>query len=286
MAEALHRKRRGRRFDSGLSHHPACPCREVVFFLSSFPARRMPGMWGGSSEAEQRPAKPWPQVRILSIPPALCVGRRVSLLPAAGRNAAPGPTPPGLVIPGCPYTDPSGHGLPLVRAPSEFVAPRIHHGSVFPAEGPPNFIHLFSREAPRKDGAAAGGIPLPWQPCHKRRARGFGRSSNGSTPFEKWQAVQPGKAPSPAHSTQSEQRWGLLSSGQPGIYFRWKVRGCTVVEIKDGNLVISVEKLRHHSQQLIRWQVRFENPAGIRNLSVIKPPEERIQSLIVLIRTM
>ena len=130
-----------RRFDSGLSHHPACPCREVVFFLSSFPARRMPGMWGGSSEAEQRPAKPWPQVRSLSTPPALCVGRRVSLLPAAVRNAAPGPTPPGLVIPGCPYTDPSGHGLPLVRAPSEFAAPRIHHGSVVPAEGPPNFIH-------------------------------------------------------------------------------------------------------------------------------------------------
>ena len=150
-----------RRFDSGLSHHPACPCREVVFFLSSFPARRMPGIWGGSSEAEQRPAKPWPQVRSLSTPPALCVGRRVSLLPAAGRNAAPGPTPPGLVIPGCPYTDPSGHGLPLVRAPSEFAAPRIHHGSVVPAEGPPNFIHPINRKAPRKDGAAAGGIPLP-----------------------------------------------------------------------------------------------------------------------------
>lgn len=195
----------GRRFDSGLSHHPACPCREVVFFLSSFPARRMPGIWGGSSVEEQRPAKPWPQVRILSIPPALCVGRRVSLLSAAGRNAAPGPTPPGLVIPGCPYTDPSGHGLPLVRAPSEFAAPRIHHGSVVPAEGPPNFIHpnqsqgtperrggwptgirlpmpkpcvvhgsgatlpgrldpanLFEKHmAPRKGGAAAGGIPLP-----------------------------------------------------------------------------------------------------------------------------
>ena len=153
MAEALHRKRRGRRLDSGLSHHPACPCREVVFFLSSFPARRMPGIWGGSSEAEQRPAKPWPQVRILSIPPALCVGRRVSLLPAAGRNAAPGPTPPGLVIPGCPYTDPSGYGLPLVRAPSEFAALRIHHGSVVPAEGPPNFIHPNqSQDTPERRG--------------------------------------------------------------------------------------------------------------------------------------
>ena len=142
-----------RRFDSGLSHHPACPCREVVFFLSSFPARRMPGIWGGSSEAEQRPAKPWPQVRSLSTPPALCVGRRVSLLPAAGRNAAPGPTPPGLVIPGCPYTDPSGHGLPLVRAPSEFATPRIHHGSVVPAEGPPNFIHPNqSQDTPERRG--------------------------------------------------------------------------------------------------------------------------------------
>lgn len=43
--------------------------------------------------------------------------------------------------------------------------------------------------APRKDGPAAGGIPLPWQPCHKHRVWGFGLSSNGSTPLEKWQAV-------------------------------------------------------------------------------------------------
>lgn len=150
-----------RRFDSGLSHHPACPCREVVFFLSSFPARRMPGIWGGSSEAEQRPAKPWPQVRVLSIPPALCVGRRVSLLPAAGRNAAPGPTPPGLVIPGCPYTDPSGHGLPLVRAPSEFAL----RGSTTAVSCLPKDLLTsytpINRKTPRKDGAAAGGIPLP-----------------------------------------------------------------------------------------------------------------------------
>ena len=153
-----------RRFDSGLSHHPACPCREVVFFLSSFPARRMPGIWGGSSEAEQRPAKPRPQVRSLSIPPALCVGRRVSLLPAAGRNAAPGPTPPGLVIPGCPYTDPSGHGLPLVRAPSEFAAPRIHHGSVVPAEGPPNFIHPNQSQDPPERRGRSGRNPATKRP--------------------------------------------------------------------------------------------------------------------------
>ena len=141
-----------RQFDSGLSHHPACPCREVVFFLSSFPARRMPGIWGGSSVEEQRPAKPWPQVRSLSIPPALCVGRRVSLLLRLGVMPHRGKSS-GLVIPGCPYTDPSGHGLPLVRAPSEFTAPRIHHGSVVPAEGPPNFIHPNqSQDTPERRG--------------------------------------------------------------------------------------------------------------------------------------
>lgn len=130
-----------RQFDSGLSHHPACPCREVIFFLSSFPARRMPGTWDGSSEEERRPAKPWSQVRVLSIHPARPLAGAFLSLSAAGRNAALGQILPGLPIPGCPHTDPSGHGLPLVRAPSEFVAPRIHHGSVVPAEGPPNFIH-------------------------------------------------------------------------------------------------------------------------------------------------
>lgn len=191
MEEALHGKSRGRRFDSGPSHHPARPCREVVFFLFSFPARRMPGTWLGSSVGRAAVCTA-ARARVRVPPPTSSAVRwpaRFSLFPAAGRNAAPGTTPPGLVIPGCPYTDPSGHGLPLVRAPSEFAAPRIHHGSVVPAEGPPNFIHLFSRKAPRKDGAAAGGIPLPWQPCHKHRVWGFGLSSNGSTPLEKWQAV-------------------------------------------------------------------------------------------------
>lgn len=79
---------------------------------------------------------------------------------AAGRNAAPGQILPGLPIPGAHIRIRPGTVCPLsvrhgVRRSAD--PPR----QCVPAERPPNFIHLFSRKAPRKDGAAAGGIPLP-----------------------------------------------------------------------------------------------------------------------------
>ena len=140
-----------RRFDPGLSHHPGCPCREVISFFPLSP----PGGCRAHGMVAQRKSRGLQSRghRFESCPSLQRVRWPARLSPfAAGRNAAPGATTPGLVIPGCPYTDPSGHGLPLVRAPSEFAAPRIHHGSVVPAEGPPNFIHLSIARHPGKTG--------------------------------------------------------------------------------------------------------------------------------------
>lgn len=42
------------------------------------------------------------------------------------------------------------------------------------------------RVTPRKDGAAAGGIPLPSQPCDKPQTPRLWTTSNGATPLGKW----------------------------------------------------------------------------------------------------
>lgn len=138
------------RFDPGLSHHPVCPFREVISFFPLSP----PGGCRAHGMVAQRKSDGLQSRghRFESCPSLQRVRWPARLSPfAAGRNAAPGQ----ILRPGNPRLPLYGSvrvRMPLARAPSEFAAPRIHHGSDVPAERPPNFIHLFSRRHPGKTG--------------------------------------------------------------------------------------------------------------------------------------